>query len=64
MLPSLPERYGTPIASSQIRIPDPSDAAAVKAAQPIKFIDVNRWGDEEPPRRQDAVNYFPLWESQ
>jgi RecA-family ATPase len=39
----------------QTRIPDPSNAAAVKAAQAIKFINVSRWGDEEPPRRSWAV---------
>lgn len=42
-------------ARNETRIPDPSNAAAVAASQPIKFIDMRDWDDEPPPRREWAV---------
>jgi RecA-family ATPase len=39
----------------ETRIPDPSDPAAVAAAQPIKFMDMRDWDDEPPPQREWAV---------
>ncbi|MCA1512677.1 AAA family ATPase [Bradyrhizobium sp. NBAIM01] len=42
-------------ARNETRIPDPGNAAAVAASQPIKFIDMRGWDDEPPPRREWAV---------
>lgn len=42
-------------ARHETRIPDPSDQAAVQAAQPIKFMDMSSWDDEPPPAREWAV---------
>lgn len=42
-------------ARRETRIPDPTNAAAVAAAQPIKFIDMGGWDDEQPPKREWAV---------
>lgn len=42
-------------ARSETRIPDPSDRAAVAAAQPIQFMNMTGWDDEQPPDRLWAV---------
>lgn len=42
-------------ARRETRIPDPSNQAAVEAAQPIKFMDMSSWDDEAPPKREWAV---------
>jgi RecA-family ATPase len=42
-------------ARMETRIPDPTDLAAVAAAQPIKFMDMTGWDDEPPPPRIWAV---------
>ncbi|UQR61764.1 AAA family ATPase [Bradyrhizobium sp. C-145] len=48
-------------ARNETRIPDPTDQAAVAAAQPIKFMSMSGWDDEPPPRREWAVlNRVPL----
>ncbi|MGY4596346.1 RecA-family ATPase [Bradyrhizobium sp. GM22.5] len=42
-------------ARRETRIPDPSDHAAVAAAEPIKFMNMTGWDDEPPPPRIWAV---------
>lgn len=43
-------------ARMETRIPDPTDLAAVAAAQPIKFMDMTGWDYEPPPPRIWAVH--------
>lgn len=44
-------------ARRETRVPDPSNAAAVAEAQPIKMMDLRHFDDEEPPTRLWAVRH-------
>src|SRR5689334_18442915 len=47
-------------AREETRIPDPADVAAVEAAQPISFIDMQFWdGDSVPPRTWAVPDRIP-----